>query len=90
MPSSSSRQGGRLLGAPSRAPSYPSNPWENPVRTRKSGYTYYFPLEEGMVGEDLEVVLLGMKDGGKELRPEVWLTARDLPFTATRMTLPRR
>ena len=74
------RMGGKLIGAPSRAVSYPCNPWEYPARSRDSGYTYFFPLDESMVGEELEVVLLGMKDGGKDLEPAVWLTARDLPF----------
>ncbi|MFZ9933759.1 MAG: hypothetical protein ACO3G9_11265, partial [Chthoniobacterales bacterium] len=76
------RIGGRLIGAPDRAASYPSNTWEYPVRQQKTGYTYYFPLDESMAGRETEVVLLGMKGGGQNLRPAVWLTARDLPFTA--------
>lgn len=83
------RSGKRLFGAPDRAPSYPAIPWEYPVRGRESGYTYYFPLDESMVGEKLEVVLLGMKGGGAELQPAVWLTARDLPFTAKRQKITR-
>jgi hypothetical protein len=78
------RHRGRPLGAPARAPSYPVNPWENPVRARETGFTYFFPLDPSMLGEPLEVVLLGMQGGGSDLRPSVWLTARDLPFTATR------
>jgi hypothetical protein len=83
------RIGGRLTGAPDRAPSYPANPWEYPVRGRDHGYTYFFPLDDSMRGEELEVVVLGMKGGGKDLQPAVWLTARDLPFSAKRITLPR-
>lgn len=75
------RVGDRLIGAPDRATSYPSNTWEYPVRSRKTGYTYFFPLDDSMVGKDIEVVLLGMKGGGAKLTPTVWLTARDLPFT---------
>ena len=82
------RKGGRLMGAPDRAPSYPTNPWEYPVPKRESGYTYYFPLDASMVGEKLEVVLLGLKGGGQELQPAVWLTAKDLPFTASRKKIP--
>jgi len=82
------RKGGRLIGAPDRAPSYPCNPWEYPASARASGYTYFFPLDESMAGEKLEVVLLGMKGGGLELQPSVWLTARDLPFTASRKKFP--
>lgn len=76
------RIGDRLLGAPDRAASYPANAWEYPVRRQKSGYTYFFPLDDSMVGKDMEVVLLGMKDGGKDLAPSVWITARELPFTS--------
>jgi hypothetical protein len=82
------RKGGRLVGAPDRAPSYPTNPWEYPVPKRESGYTYYFPIDASMVGEKLEVVLLGLKGGGQELQPAVWLTAKDLPFTASRKKIP--
>jgi len=74
------RAGDRLIGAPDRATSYPANPWEAPVRKQKTGYTYFFPLDTSMIGEKLEVVLLGMKGGGKALQPSVWLTARELPF----------
>lgn len=76
------RVGGRLAGAPNRAPAYPANSWEYPVGGRKTGYTYYFPLDDSMTGKDIEVVLLGMKGGGENLKASVWLTARDLPFHA--------
>lgn len=74
--------GDRLIGSPDRAVSYPSNPWEFPPNRRKTGYTYFFPLDASIVGEQLEVFLLGMKGGGKDLQPSVWLTAKDLPFQA--------
>lgn len=76
------RAGDRMIGAADRAPAYPANPWEAPARKSKTGYTYFFPLDDSMVGEELEVVLLGMKGGGKNLQPSVWLTARELPFRA--------
>ncbi len=77
------RVGDRLIGAPDRAAAYPSNTWEYPARGRKTGYTYFFPLDKSMAGKEMEVVLLGMKGGGEKLQPAVWLTARDLPFAAT-------
>lgn len=76
------RIGDRLIGSPKRAASYPTNAWEYPVRRQKTGYTYFFPLDDSMLGKDLEVVLLGMKGGGSDLKPAVWLTAREIPFTA--------
>lgn len=74
------RVNGKLVGASSRASSFPANAWEYPVRARKSGYSYFFPLDESFLGQDVEVVLLGMKGGGQNLQPSLWLTARDLPL----------
>ncbi|MEZ7919932.1 MAG: hypothetical protein QMC24_06370 [Akkermansiaceae bacterium] len=54
-----------------------------PVRRQKTGDAYFFPLDDSMVGKEIEVVLLGMKDGGKDLTPSVWLTAWELPFQAS-------
>ena len=78
------RVGDQLVGAAHRASSYPSNAWEYPVRPRKSGYTYFFPLDESYVGQEVEVVLLGMKGGGQELQPSLWLTAKELPFRVSK------
>ncbi|MCH7228810.1 hypothetical protein [Haloferula sp. A504] len=78
------RVDGKPVGAPSRATSYPSNTWEYPVRRSKTGFTYFFPLDASHVGKEVEVVVLGMKDGGKDLKPRVWITARDLPFRSER------
>lgn len=36
-----------------------------------------------MVRKEIEVVLLGMKDRGKNLTPSVWLTVWELPFQAS-------
>jgi hypothetical protein len=81
------RRKGKPLGFPERAPSFPVNPWEYPVRKFATGYTYFFPLDQAMVGEEFEVFLLGMKGGGLNLKPSVWITARDLPFTAKRLEI---
>ena len=32
------------------------------------------------VGQDLKVLLLGVKGSGNDLKPVVWLTAREIPF----------
>ena len=75
------RMGDQLIGSAHRAASYPANGWEYPVRKRKSGYTYFFPVDDSHVGKKIEVVLLGMKGGGQaDLQPSVWLTAKELPF----------
>jgi hypothetical protein len=76
------RVGNRLVGSPDRAVSYPSNTWEYPSRRSKTGYTCFIPLDESFVGREAEIVLLGMKGGGQNLKPAVWITARELPFRA--------
>ena len=42
-----------------------------------------------MLSQDIEVVLLGMKGGGQDLQPAVWLTARELPFTKERVMIKK-
>lgn len=39
-----------------------------------------------MLGQELDIVLLGMKGGGTDLEPGVWFTARELPFQSSPMT----
>jgi hypothetical protein len=72
---------GRFIGAPDRATSYPCNPWEGAARKRDSNYTYYFPLTPEMIGQDLEVVVLGAAGCEDGLRPVVWQTAPHAPVT---------
>lgn len=47
-----------LVGAPSRAPSYPVNPWEGQTRRVDRFYTYYIPVTQEMTGRELTVWLL--------------------------------
>ncbi len=74
------RINGRLLGAPDRSLSYRSNAWEYPVPGTDSNYTYYVPLTADMVGAKIEAVVLVMKNGISEFKPEVWITAYPIPF----------
>lgn len=71
---------GRYIGSPDRATSFPCNPWEGSSCKRDSNYTYYFPITPEMVGQDLEVVVLGTAASEDSLRPEVWQTAHAAPF----------
>ncbi len=70
---------GEFVGAPDRSPSYPCNPWEYPVAKAKSHYTYYIPLNKEMEGKKIDIVVLGMKGGEKNFRPESWLTCYPRP-----------
>ncbi len=81
------RVNGKLVGAPDRSISYRSNSWEYPVPMSDSNYTYYFPLTEDMKGAKIDAVVLVMKDGIAEFKPEVWITAYPIPYEKKELTL---
>jgi hypothetical protein len=74
------RIGDEYVGASDRAVSFPSNTWEYFNVESDRDYTYYFPMTPDYVGREVEVVILGLKDGVAEFRPEVWITAYPAPF----------
>ena len=84
------RVNGRPVGAPSRAVSYNANVWEAPVQSVGGNYTYFVPLTSDMVGQPIEVVVLVMKDGVNNIRPEAWITAYPLPFASKELVLKRK
>jgi hypothetical protein len=71
---------GKMVGAPDRAVSYPSNTWEYYVREVDRNYTYFIPLDESMIGKQIDIYVLGMNKEGGDLSPEVWLTAYPTPY----------
>ncbi|MEW6742492.1 MAG: discoidin domain-containing protein [Planctomycetota bacterium] len=77
----------RLLGAPDRAVSYPSNTWEYKNVDAESNTTYYVPLEREMAGKELEVVALLMEGGQREVEPVVYVTAYPPPYEAVELLL---
>ena len=83
------RLGGRFLGAPSRAVSYNCNIWEAPVQVADGNYTYFVPLTPDVAGKQMDVVVLVMKDGANEIRPEAWITAYPTPFAQKELVLRR-
>lgn len=79
----------RAAGAPSRAPSYPVNPWEGATRCVDRFYTYYFPLSEEMMGRELTVWLLHCDPDHLDFHADIYLCdvpdatggiVRDWPF----------
>jgi len=78
---------GRFIGAPDRAVSYQSNPWEASTCRNDVGYTYYFPLTPDMVGKDLQVVVLGTAGCSDKLQVDVWQTAHSAPFSEKMLKL---
>ena len=83
------RVNGKPVGAPDRSVSYSCNQWEYPVRRRDSNYTYYIPLNKDMVEKTIDAVVLLMKDGISEFKPEVWITSYPIPFEKKELVLAR-
>ncbi|MDR3061943.1 MAG: hypothetical protein LBU57_07505, partial [Dysgonamonadaceae bacterium] len=78
---------GQYLGAPSRAVSYPANPWENVTAGAASGYTYFFPLTEDMKGKKIEAFVLEYGNKKTDMRPEIWISAYPAPYKEKIMTV---
>ena len=81
------RVNGEPVGAPDRSVSFPANTWEYPARKRSSNYTYYVPLTEDMKGAKIDAVVLGLKNGSDNFKPEVWITAYPAPYSQRLLTL---
>ena len=81
------RVDGKPIGAPDRSPSYPCNAWEYPVEWADSHYTYYIPLTKEMEGRNIDIVVLGMKGGGNECKPNAYLTCYPLPYQKIELKL---
>lgn len=75
------RVNGKPVGASDRSVSFPSNCWEYPVWNLGSNYTYYVPLTEDMKGAKIDAVVLGMRNGSDNFKPEVWITAYPAPLS---------
>lgn len=80
---------GQYVGAPARALSYPANPWENVTAKSDSNYTYYFPLNQSMVGKKIEAFVLGYEARATDLKPEIWITAYPIPYEEKTMIVYR-
>jgi hypothetical protein len=81
------RVGDTYIGAPDRSVSFPSNTWEYFNVESETDYTYYFPIEAEMVDMPLEIVVLTIKGGLDEIKPEVWITAYPIPYESRVLTL---
>lgn len=81
------RVNGKPVGAPDRSPSYLCNAWEYPVVRTDSNYTYYVPLTEDMKGAKIDAMVLVMKNGVSEFKPEVWITAYPIPYEKVQLQI---
>jgi hypothetical protein len=72
--------GGKLVGCPDRAPSFPSNTWEYVNARRDKNYTYYAPVTKNMIGKPIEVYVLAYDKEKTGFQPIVWISAYPTPF----------
>ncbi len=79
--------GGKLVGAPDRAASYPSNTWEYVNAKRDSNYTYYIPLDPSYKDKRIEIFIMGYDEENIDFKPEVWLSSNDTAKEKIRIEL---
>jgi hypothetical protein len=73
------RMGDRYIGAPDRAAAYPSNTWEYVNARSDRGYTYYVPITPDMIGQPIDVYVLGYDEEHTDIRPVVWQAVDPVP-----------
>ncbi|UCF44402.1 MAG: hypothetical protein JSV99_05700, partial [Planctomycetota bacterium] len=78
---------GKYFGVPDRSLSYPSNVWEYCSAESDSDYTYYVPVTKEMLNRKVDVVVLILKGGSNDIKPEAWITAYPVPFHSRQLVL---
>jgi hypothetical protein len=88
------RVDGRWIGAPDRAVSYPTNPWEHGNQRPVAGLSYFFPVTKELVGKKIDAVVLQFASEDKrkavpfgELAPQVWITSYPIPYESKQLLL---
>jgi len=81
---------GKFVGAPDRAPSYPSNTWENINCRSDQNYTYYIPLKSEYINKPIEVYIMGFDRDNLDLEPEVWISANPIPYEKVNLVLYKK
>jgi len=80
---------GEYVGCPDRAPSYPSNTFECPVRRSDRNCTFYVPLTKEMKGKKIEAWVLTLDDpeDSASITPEVWMSTYSNAFCSSTINL---
>ena len=81
---------GELIGAPDRAPSHLSNPWESYSARHDKNYTYYIPVKEEYKGKEIEIYVLGYDKENLNFNSELWLTAYPFPWEKIKLVLNKK
>ncbi|MGM0377939.1 MAG: hypothetical protein ACQEQ0_14310, partial [Bacteroidota bacterium] len=80
---------GKLVGAPDRAPSFLSNPWEGFNSRRDKNYTYYIPVSEKHKGKNIELFVMGYDQDNLDFKPEAWISAYPYPWKKVKLSLKK-
>ncbi|MBW6533816.1 MAG: discoidin domain-containing protein [Mariniphaga sp.] len=81
---------GKFIGAPNRAPSHLSNPWESFNPSKEKNYTYYIPMLEEYKGKTIEVFVMGYDEENLNFFPDLWITAYPHPWERKLLVLNRK
>ena len=81
---------GELIGAPDRAPSHLSNPWESFNSRRDKNYTYYIPVKEAYKGKELEIYIFGYDKENLSFNSELWISAYPYPWEKMKVVLNKK
>jgi hypothetical protein len=73
------------IGAPDRAPAYPTNPWESRASTTVSSTTSYIQVTKDMLNKDIEVYVL--THDGVKVESDVWITCHTPPYAEKTLIL---
>ncbi len=84
------KMGDELIGAPDRAPSYLSNPWESFNSRTEKNYTYYIPVSKKQIGKEIELYVLGYNEENQGFSSEVWISAYPFPWEKINLVLERK
>jgi len=81
------RVGNEVIGAPLRAPSFPSIIRGTGPKEYGSNNTYYIPVTDDMRGKNVDVVGLLLKGGSRKVKPHVWITSYPTPYKSAELRL---
>lgn len=81
------RVDGHPVGATTRAPSFPFNPWEAGGGHPDGNTTYFFPVTPDLATKPFDVVVLTLAHGVNTYKPQVWITAYPTPAVAKELLL---
>jgi len=81
---------GELIGAPDRAPSHLSNPWESFNARHDKNYTYYIPVKEEYKGKKIELFVFGYDKENLDFNSELWISAYPQPWEKIKLVLNKK